>query len=238
MVKPLFPVELAGAEVQRRGKRILGPVDLTLNGKGLTMVIGPNGAGKTTLLRLLHGLERLRQGSIHWSCDEDTVRRRQAFVFQTPVMLRRTVLQNIAYPLTLRGLPRKQALARAQDWAARVGLGDIAGVQAPRISGGEKQKLALARALIMDPAVLFLDEPCSSLDGAATKDIESTLKDALSSDTRVIMSTHDLGQAQRLADEVIFMVRGQIREHRAASDFFTAPETEEAEAFLRGDIVE
>ncbi|MEW9919194.1 ATP-binding cassette domain-containing protein [Marimonas sp. MJW-29] len=237
-MKSLFPVKVKEVEVQRRGKRLLGPVDLTLESNGLTIVIGPNGAGKTTLLRMLHGLERVRRGSLHWACDEETARREQAFVFQTPVLLRRTVLQNIAYPLTIRGVPRAEALAHARDWATRVGLGEVAGVQAPRISGGEKQKLALARALIVSPAVLFLDEPCSSLDGAATKDIEAVLRDARSAGTRIIMSTHDLGQAQRLADEVIFMVKGRIREHREAKQFFSAPETAEARAFLRGDIVE
>ncbi|MFD0979158.1 ATP-binding cassette domain-containing protein [Tropicimonas aquimaris] len=234
----LFPVVLEGAETARRGQVLAGPVNLTLGGQGICVVLGPNGAGKTSLLRLMHGAARLTAGSIRWSCPTSKARRAQAFVFQRPVMLRRTVLENLAYPLRIRGVRRREAMQRATDWAGRVGLGGMLDRQATVLSGGEQQKLALARALIAEPALLFLDEPCASLDGRAMREIEEILVAARASGTRLILSTHDMGQARRLADEVVFMLHGKVHETGPAQTFFNHPATPEARAFLHGDIVE
>ncbi|TRD23007.1 ATP-binding cassette domain-containing protein [Palleronia caenipelagi] len=234
----ILPLRLSGAEARRRGKRLVGPVDLTLNSPGATVVIGPNGAGKTTLLRLMHGTERLAGGEISWARPLAEVRHEIAFVFQTPVVLRRSVLDNIAYPLRLRGQSRKNARAEALDWAGRVGLGGMPDRQATVLSGGERQKLALARALITRPEVLFLDEPTAALDGRSTREIETILTEASIAGTRLILSTHDMGQARRLATEVVFLLHGRVHETAAALAFFDAPGTPEAAAFLRGDIIE
>lgn len=234
----MFPLVAKQALVRRRGKVLVGPVDLTLSGQGTTIVIGPNGAGKTTLLKMLHGIVRMNGGTLDWACPKSEAQRRQAFVFQAPVMMRRSVVDNIAYPLQLVGTPRKQARARAAEWAARINLGDALDRQATLLSGGERQKLALARALIREPDVLFLDEPCASLDGRATREIEEILQRAAAEGTRLIMSTHNMGQAQRLADEVIFVLQGRIHEFLPATTFFAGPETKPGRAFLRGDIVE
>lgn len=234
----LFPLVVRGATVRRRGARLIGPVDLTLGGAGLTIVIGPNGAGKTTLLKALHGIERLSEGAVRWACPTPEARRRQAFVFQTPVMLRRSVRDNLAYPLRLRGVSRAEARARAADWAGRIALGEALRRHATVLSGGERQKLALARALIGDPALVFLDEPCASLDGRATRAIEALLREAAAAGTRIIMSTHDMGQARRLATDVLFLLHGQVIEHSEAARFFARAETPEARAFLDGKIVD
>lgn len=234
----LFPLELRDVESRFRGKRLIGPVSLTLDGAGTCVVLGPNGAGKTTLLRVMHGTARLNRGTIRWACPTDEARHAQAFVFQRPVMLRRSVLENIAYPLRLRRVPRRDALKAAQDWAARVGLDDMLNRPAAVLSGGEQQKLAIARALINRPKLLFLDEPTASLDGRATREIEEILRTATGEGTRLILSTHDLGQARRLAEEVLFLLNGQIHESGPAQAFFDAPQTPEARAFLSGDIVE
>ena len=234
----MLPLEVKAAEIRRRGKRLIGPVDLTLKGEGTTIVIGPNGSGKTTLLRMLHGIERLSAGEMCWVSGLEAARRRQAFVFQTPVMMRRSVLDNIAFPLRLNGVTQREARARAGDWVGRVGLAGKEALPARVLSGGERQKLALARALIRDPEVLFLDEPCASLDGRAVREIEAILQDAVARQTRLVMSTHDMGQARRLATEVIFLLHGRIHEQAPAAAFFDAPETAEAGAFLRGEIVE
>ncbi len=234
----VFPMTAKGIESRRRGQVLVGPIDLTLDGTGACVVVGPNGAGKTTLLRLLHGTARLSAGQIDWACPTDEARHHQAFVFQRPVMLRRTVMENLIYPLRLRGVPQAQARDRARDWAARVGLADMLDRSAPVLSGGEQQKLALARALISEPKVLFLDEPCAALDGRATREIEEILTQAKSNGTRLILSTHDMGQARRLADEVLFLLGGRIHESGPAEVFFNRPETPQARAFLRGDIVE
>ncbi|QYX55910.1 ATP-binding cassette domain-containing protein [Roseovarius sp. SCSIO 43702] len=234
----LFPLVARGAVARVRGRVIVGPIDLELGRAGVTVVIGPNGAGKTTLLKMLHGIARVQEGEVRWACPEDEARARQGFVFQTPVMLRRSVRDNIAYPLRLSGLRRAEARARAEDWATRVGLGNMISRPAPVLSGGERQKLALARALIGGPDVLFLDEPTASLDGRATREIEEILVQARAGGTRLIMSTHDMGQARRLADDVLFVRGGRIEEHAAAQSFFTHPQSPQARAFLKGDIVE
>ncbi len=233
----ILPLTLSEVYVQRRGKRLLGPVDLSLEAEGLTIIMGPNGSGKTTLLRAMHGVERLSAGAVRWSVSEDEARHRQAYVFQTPIMLRRSVADNLRYPLQLLRMRRAEVGRRVADWLERIGLEDRAMLQATRLSGGEKQRLAIARALIRRPDVLFLDEPCANLDGASTRAIEALLSAALSDSTRIIMTTHDLGQAKRLASDAIFMLHGVVHEAGPAQGFFGAPHTEELQAFFRGDII-
>lgn len=234
----IYPITLAAAEVRKSGKRLLGPVDLTLSLEGFTIVLGPNGAGKSTLLKTLHGMERLRKGTREWALPQAEALPRQAFVFQTPVVMRRSVLENVCFPLTLRGTPKQEAKATAQHWLSVVGLSDAAAQRASDLSGGERQKMALARAMITKPEVLLLDEPCANLDGRATREIESLLLDAHKNGMRIVMATHDLGQAKRLASEVIFLHQGQLQEHSPAPDFFKSPKSPQARAFIAGDIVE
>jgi tungstate transport system ATP-binding protein len=229
---------LAAAEVRKSGKRLLGPVDLTLQPTGFTIVMGPNGAGKSTLLKTLHGMERLRRGQRSWAVAQDIALARQAFVFQTPVVLRRSVLDNVAYPLTLRGTAKREAQAAARRWLDVVGLSEAAAQRASDLSGGERQKMALARALITEPDGLLLDEPCANLDGQATREIETLLLNAHKNGMRIVMATHDLGQARRLATDVVFLHKGALIEHRPAPQFFQSPTSSQASAFLAGDIVE
>jgi tungstate transport system ATP-binding protein len=226
------------AKTSRKGKTLVGPVDLTLSGHGITIVMGPNGAGKTSLLRLIHGTARLTGGTIKWACPLEIARQHQSFVFQRPVMMRRSVIDNIAFPLLTRGVKKNQARQQALDWAKRIGLDRIADRSATALSGGEQQKLALARALIIKPQVLFLDEPSASLDEQAKREIEDLLKQERDNGTRIVMSTHDIGQGRRLADDVLFLLQGQIHEKSAAKAFFNEPQTPQAQAFLNGDIIE
>jgi len=237
VVSPILPLTLNAVELRRGGRTILGPVTLTLGGEGITMVIGPNGSGKTSLLRAMHGLERVSRGRLTWQGAPDRVRLAQAFVFQAPILMRRSILDNIAYPLRLDGLGRAAARAQAAAMAARVGLGGPLDRPAQVLSGGERQKMALARALIRAPEVLFLDEPCANLDGRSTRDIEAVLKAARADGTRIVMSTHDLGQARRLADDLIFLYQGRLHEAGPQAALFSAPQTVETRAFLNGDLL-
>lgn len=230
----MFPVTLSGVQVRRQGRRVIGPVDLVLSPQGPVMVLGPNGSGKTTLLRAMHGIERLNGGSITWAQADA---RRHAFVFQTPIVLRRSVADNLAYPLKLRKTPKADIARDVDHWLERTGLADLRATAATRLSGGERQKLAIARALIQRPDVLFLDEPCANLDGHTTREIETLLQDIAANGTQLIMSTHDMGQARRLAHEVVFVLDGKIHEVGEARTVFASPATPELAAFLKGDIV-
>ena len=233
----ILPLRLTAAEVRRRGKRLLGPVDLTLGTGGVTVIVGPNGSGKTTLLRVMHGVERLSSGSANWAVPDRDAQARQAFVFQSPIMLRRSVAAKLRYPLALHGVARADQDVAVTEWAAKIGLSDALTTPAPRLSGGERQKLALARALISKPQVLFLDEPCASLDGAATLAIEGLLRDARDAGVRIVMATHDMGQARRLADDALFVLGGTIAEAASRDRFFDRPQHPALASFLNGDIV-
>ncbi|WP_093973571.1 ATP-binding cassette domain-containing protein [Boseongicola aestuarii] len=237
MVTSLMSVKLSDLVVKRRGSTILGPIDLELGSEGFTVVLGPNGAGKTTLLKVLHGVERVTRGSVDWSIPAEAAREAQSYVFQNPIMLRRTVAQNLAYPLKVHGVDKATVEILIREWAERIGLADAMDRPAPRLSGGEKQKLALGRALIRKPKVLFLDEPCANLDGRATRDIEDLLLQASKDGTKIIMTTHDLGQCRRLASDVVFLLNGKVHEVGVAESFMASPRTPEARSFLNGDIL-
>nr|WP_299367433.1 ATP-binding cassette domain-containing protein [uncultured Tateyamaria sp.] len=236
MVGDLMPLDIVGLEVRRRGKRLLGPITHRFGLDGLTMVIGPNGAGKTTFLKALHGIERISAGDLRWATSPEDAKGRQAYVFQTPTMLRRSVRENLAYPLRLNGVRGGDLAKTCEAWAERINLSDALERPAPRLSGGERQKLAIARALISGPDLLFLDEPCANLDGSATADIERMLADALDQGTRIIMTSHDVGQVRRLAHDFLFLHGGQIRE-AGSSGQLNDPQSIELKSFLKGDIL-
>ena len=232
-----LPVRLERVSFRAGSTVIIDRLDLTLAQGRPTVVVGPNGAGKSTLLRLCMGLVLPTEGTITWGGRTDTRPMRRAFVFQRPVMLRRTVAGNVAYGLHHAGYPRDKIAPRTAELLARVGLEDLALRPAHRLSGGEQQRLALARALARDPELLLLDEPTASLDPAATRSVEEIIRAAAQSGIKVVMASHDLGQVRRLAGEVVFMVRGAVREQTPAEDFLTNPSTPEAATFVRGDLV-
>ena len=240
---PVAPTEsdalaVRGLTVSYGDRPVVFSVDLTVPKGSMTAIIGPNGSGKTTLLRAINGLERLRGGTINWNCQSEIARERQAFVFQSPVMLRRSVTKNIEYPLRLKGCSKEKIASTISDWLTRIGLEKSAQMDATWLSGGEKQKLALARALACEPELLLLDEPTANLDGSATREIEALLQQAAQDGVRIVMTTHNIAQARRLADEVVFLYRGQALEQGKAGQLLDAPATDQAKAFIRGDIVE
>ena len=217
--------------------RILSDVTLSIAAGTPTLIIGPNGAGKSVLLRLLHGLLTPTEGTIRWGDCSDMARRRQAMVFQRPVLLRRSAIANVLYPLRLAGMPAQQRADRAEQALRLVGLAALADRPARRLSGGEQQRLALARAAATGPEVLFLDEPCASLDPGATRTVEEIIARLAAQGTKIIMTTHDLGQARRLAGDVVFLHGGRVLERAPAAAFFSGPASPEAAAFLRGDLL-
>ena len=238
MVSSILPLRLKDVSVAKRGKTLIGPIDLEIGIEGVTIIMGPNGSGKTTLLRLMHGLEPPRQGSLEWNTAMQDARKKQAFVFQTPIVLRRSALDNIIYPLQLQNVPKDEANKAALKGLERVDLLEAQNLNASFLSGGEKQKLAIARALVTNPDIMFLDEPTANLDGASTREIETIIKDAALSGVRIVITTHDIGQGKRLADDVIFLYQGKLHEHGSAKAFFDQTKTQEAVSFLAGEIVE
>ena len=234
----MFPLIAENLVVEFQGKHILGPINLQIDKGDIAVILGPNGSGKTSLLKALHGILKLKMGTLKWSCLKAESIGKQMFVFQTPIMLRRSVFENLTYPLLLRKTPKAQANHRAEQWLDRIDLRALMQVPATRLSGGEKQKLALARALITEPEMLFLDEPCASLDGKTTFEIESLLQNCVAGGTTIMMSTHDLGQAKRLAKNIYFLNKGTLESVQPAKTFFVKPLSQNAGKFIAGDIVE
>lgn len=235
----LLPLELKGLSLTARGRQLIDGVGLSLEHPGISVIMGPNGAGKSLLLRLMHGLIAPTKGEILWAGVpmNGQIRRRQAMVFQKPVLFRRTAAANITHALGLRGVVRSERRPRAYQALQLAGLESRAATPARVLSGGEQQRLCLARALSLIPDVLFLDEPTASLDPASTLAIERLLIDAQHRGIKVIVVTHDVGQARRLAQDVIFLHHGKVIEHQPAPRFFTEPDSDVARAFLAGGLV-
>ena len=234
----LLPLEARGVGVVRQGKALLSDVSLTLRAGEPTVIMGANGAGKSLLLRVLNGLIAPDSGSVSWGegsgVDADVAGRRSALVFQRPTLLRRSALANIEFVLSHR--PRAARRQTAQEILDQAGLGLLAATPARQLSGGEQQRLAMARALASYPEVLFLDEPAASLDPAATAAVERMICAAVASGTKVILVTHDIGQARRLAGEVIFLAAGQVAEVTRAATFFARAQSAAARAYLKGEL--
>jgi len=234
----LMPLLLSGVCYQAQGIVLLDRFDLVLSQGQRTVVLGPNGAGKSLLLRLCHGLIQPTAGTIRWaggklSTTDPNARRRQAMVFQRPVLLRRSAAANLAYARSVMG-DRGRSVWQALE---AFGLTALADRPARVLSGGEQQRLALARAWICAPEMLFLDEPTASLDPAATRAVEAAVERFHAEGATMVMTTHDLGQARRLADRVLFMAGGRLIEDAPADQFFAHPATPAARAFLAGDLV-
>jgi tungstate transport system ATP-binding protein len=223
-------LKIDGLGLTEGGTRIIDDVSLAL-GAQRTVVLGPNGAGKSTLLRLIHGLLHPSGGALHWSRTLS-----QAMVFQRPVMLRTTALANVIYGLKLKGHAANECQMRAQESLARVGLEAIAQRPARLLSGGEQQRVALARAWALEPELLILDEPTASLDPASSREVERIIGEIAASGTRILMTTHNLGQARRLAEEIVFIDGGRIVEQSPVAAFFKLPRTAAAQGFLKEEM--
>lgn len=233
----ILPLTLRDVRFAAGGRAIIGGVSAVIEAGPATIILGANGAGKSVLMRLMHGLLQPSSGEVKWHAQgADRVRRGQAMVFQRPVMLRRSALDNIVYALELARVPAAERASQAMDALREVGLVDVAHRPARVLSGGEQQRLALARAWALHPEVLFLDEPTANLDPGATREIENVIKAFDASGTKIVMSTHNLGQARRLGDEVLFIHQGRLVEQVPVNRFFAQPASAEAAAFVKGEL--
>jgi tungstate transport system ATP-binding protein len=230
-------LQFDGVQLRAGGVAILHAVSVTISSGAPTVLIGPNGSGKTTLLRLAMGLISPSGGHLTWGGQGGSVPPRRAIVFQRPTMLRRSVEGNLLFALRAAGVSKHEREGRAAELLRLVGLEGFSRRPARRLSGGEQQRLALARALARDPAVLFLDEPTASLDPAATKVIEDLVRTLASRGIKIVMATHDLGEARRLAGEIVLMHRGSVAESGPAEQFFAGPSSEWGRRFIAGELL-
>ena len=233
--RPVFPMRARGVGVEFGRVRALDRVDLDVDRGAALAVLGANGAGKSVLLRALHGLVAPTSGSITWASATGRPPA-QAMVFQRPVLLRRSAIANVAYALHVNGVRGGEAQRRARAALDHVNLGHLADRQARVLSGGEQQRLALARAWALEPQLLFLDEPTSSLDPTAAADVEAIIRDIHGSGTSVVFATHNLGFARRFARDIAFLHAGTLVEVTRADLFFRNPASPEAARFLEGEL--
>lgn len=220
--------------VSRAGRPLLNGLNFSIAQTGVTTLLGPNGAGKSLILRLISGLIMADSGTLSIV---PSIAENLALVFQTPVVLRRSVKANLEHAMKIYGVPKPQRVGRIAELLVMADLTHLAETPAKALSGGEKQRLAMARALAADPKLLLLDEPTASLDPHSTAAIERLTRGAVASGAKVILVTHDRGQAQRLADDVLFVHRGRAAEHSPAPKFFDTPSSEEGRSYLKGHIL-
>ena len=232
-----LPLMLEEVSLLAREVTILDRVSLTFAAGAPTMLVGPNGSGKSSLMRIAMGLSSPSSGRVTYGGHSNVPPVRRAIVFQRPVMLRRSAAGNLTYALAAAGVPRAERDAAAHELLDRVGLGALSDRPARRMSGGEQQRLAIARALAKAPEILFLDEPTASLDPAATKATEDIIAGIAARGIKIVMATHDLGEARRLGGEIVLMNKGRVIEVADAQTFFTSPKTDAAGRFVAGELL-
>ncbi len=232
-----LPLLLRNVTYRTGGQTLLDDISATISNGAPTAILGPNGAGKSTLLHLAMGLMAPTGGWLSWGGRTETSPIRRAIVFQKPVMLRRTVRGNVTFALSQAGVPSKELENRLQSLLQRVDLVALADRPARRLSGGEQKRVALARALAREPDLLLLDEPTADLDPAATRAVEQIIAGAAASGTKILMVSHDAAQVRRLAGDILFLVKGRLRESAPTTKFFSETATPLAQSFLRGDLL-
>ncbi|MCI0654598.1 MAG: phosphate ABC transporter ATP-binding protein [Methylococcaceae bacterium] len=233
----ILPIWVEDLGLFRNGRWLLKHVSFKLQKGSISMILGANGAGKTLLLKCCHGLLPPCHGKVSWrEVDFSRLRDSQAMVFQRTVLLKRSVAANIEYGLKLRGLAKKDRLERIDQSLGMAGLETLRNRPAGFLSGGEQQRLALARAWALRPQVLFMDEPTANVDPPATAIIERLIWKLANQGVKIVTSTHDLHQAKRVADEILFLHQGRLLEQTPARDFFEHPKSPEAHAFIHGEL--
>lgn len=225
-------VEARGLVKRFAGRPALDGADLVAEPGEVTVVLGPSGSGKTTLLRILAGLLPPDAGAVQGG-DPGRI----GWVGQKPLVFRATAFENVAFGLRAREAAEPEVAAAVRPVMAHLGLWELRDQAARRLSGGEQQRIAVARALVLRPALLLLDEATANLDPGNVAILEREVRRVAAEGATVVMTTHDLAQARRVADRVALLLRGRVAEEAPAKAFFEAPRTREAQAFVRGELV-
>jgi tungstate transport system ATP-binding protein len=235
---PLLPLVASGLRLSIGGREIIHDVSFSVGSAGRTVILGPNGAGKSVLLRLCHGLLQPTAGELRWGgLTVASAREQQAMAPQQPVLLRRTVTGNLMHVLQVKGVPHGERQGLVEAALQQAGLANLGTRAARTLSGGQKQRLAIARACVLRPAVLLLDEPTANLDPAAVRGVEELVRAVAAAGTKILMTTHDIAQARRLASDILFLNEGRLLEHSPAARFFESPQDPLAARFLDGELL-
>ena len=231
----IVPITVRNLSFRPGGRIVLDGLNATITTAGVTVVIGPNGAGKSVMLRIIDGLLQPDDGTIRFGTrlPQDV---RRALVFQRPGLLRASIARNVALALVPWKLSRQAVAQRVDEALVAVGLADRANEAARRLSGGEQQRLALARAWVTEPELLLLDEPTASLDPGATEEIERLIVSMARNGTKVVLVSHNLGQVARLAEDIIVVSHGKAVEHGPAHQILSSPRSAEAQAYIKGEL--
>ncbi len=232
-------LQLVDLKKSYRTVKALKSVNLTLNGNKIIVLLGVNGAGKSTLMRILAGLENADEGTILFNNQKTTakeLRQVSTLVFQKTAMFTMNVYDNLAYGLKIRKVPNEEIERRVPDALAAVRLSDFEKRRAKKLSGGEQQRIALARAFLLDSNVLLLDEPTANLDPNSALIIEKAIVSKKNNQRIIIMATHNLNQARRMADEIVHIHDGEIVEVANPDDFFENPKSEVTRKFINGEL--
>ena len=233
-----LPLQVNHLQISKKGNLLLNDVEFTIESNDVTVILGPNGAGKSLLLRVLHGLETPNHGSAKWDSHIPQPQQSwRAFIFQKPVLLRRSVRANLEYVLSLHDVEKSKYDSLITTALEQTGLASLADRNARVLSGGEQQRLNIARAWVLQPKVMLLDEPTAELDPSGTAVIERLIETIAQQGTKIIMTTHDLGQAHRLANDILFFHQGKLVEHTLAETFFEQAQTQTAQNFIAGKLL-
>lgn len=233
-----LPLHIQHLHVEKKGNTLLNDINLSIESTNVTVILGPNGAGKSLLLRIAHGLELPNKGTLKWNTQLPQPQQSwRAFIFQKPVLLRRSVRANLEYVLSLHKVEKSKHNQLIEDALKHTGLFHLAERNARVLSGGEQQRLNIARAWVLQPKVILFDEPTAELDPTGTAAIEQLIETIAQEGTKIIMTTHDLGQAHRLASDILFLHEGRLVEYSLAEDFFEQPKTKTAQNFIAGKLL-
>jgi len=232
--KNFLPLSVRKASLVMNKKKLLKEVSFNVQKNSILSIVGPNGAGKTSLLKVLHGIYELNSGSISWGAYSiNEIKKMQAMIFQNPLLLKRSVKENIEYVLKIRNYAKSEILNKTNEVLDLCNITELQNQQAHRLSGGEKQKLSIARAWVLNPNILFLDEPTLNLDPPSVYEIEDLIINMHEKDTFVMFASHDLRQVRKLSQEVVFLYDGKLIEKTESKKFFESSASDLTKSFIQ-----
>lgn len=232
-----FPLRMENVSYSINEATLIRNLDLEINSDGTSIILGHNGAGKSLLLKLFHGVIKPNHGKVTWNSQHPNIYQYwRTFLLQRPTFFNQSIEYNIEFVLRIAGIDKNQHKKRCEQALEVCGLTHLRQRNTRSLSGGELQKVSLARAWVLEPSVILLDEPTVALDPPSVISFESIIQQFVNSGSKIIMTTHDLSQAERLANEIIFIDKGTLIEQSDALNFFAGPSSNQAQKFVSGEL--